>query len=145
MSNRFIVFKFEDWPLAVYYLRRRYSWREDDLLTTVDHVIEVLEGEAPDPKALAALLKQAVVNYEPPAHNPMRWAFAVNVAESMATRAHVVDIKNMTAVQQAVLEELGATRSHRSGFPASPDQKNRASALEDAHAQDMLGGLDAHD
>jgi len=114
-------------------------------LITIDEVIEALEGEAPDPKALAAILKRATVDSEPPARNPMRWAFAVNVAESLASRVRVVDMKGMTAVQQAVLNELGATISHRSQHPDNHDQRRRASILEEANAQGMLSGMDAHD
>ena len=145
MSNRFIVFKFEDWPLAVYYLRRRFSWRVTDLLITIDEVIEALEGETPDPKALAAILKRAAVDSEPPARNPMRWAFAVNVAESQATGAYVVPDQKMTTVQRAVLEELGATRSHQSRCPDSSDPTSRANLLKQASDLGMLNGMDAHD
>lgn len=142
---KYIVFPAKVWPVVVRSLRLRHTWQDRHMERALSAAIELLDVKEPDIAAIRAKLEEAYGLATPNHSNPGGWKFEVNVAESYAVEARVVDVDELTALQRAALDEVNATSSYVTDRQRTvPDEVEIAEALRQAEEAGMLHGMRGH-
>lgn len=143
---KYIVFPTKAWPLVVASLRRQHQWQTRELERAISGAIDALNPVGYNVEEARELLVDAHRLITPHPSNPGRWTNDVSVAEAYAKPVRVVESDELTPVQQAVLQEVGATTGYavdeRRRIADTPDEglAHQRAAAEEAH---LLDGMKA--